>query len=83
MLWARALDLIEADYAGGLLDRDNANRYRQYAVSRPDRLPSKYRSTSIGKDGTYSMVQMAKEWARLSKATQDEILDISATATAI
>jgi hypothetical protein len=71
-----SLDLIEADYAGGLLDRDNANRYRQYAVSRPDRLPSRYRSAAIGKDATYSMVQMAKDWSRLSKATQDEILDI-------
>jgi hypothetical protein len=27
-----SLDLVEADYAGGLLDRENANKYRQYAV---------------------------------------------------
>ena len=28
-----SLDLIEDDYAIGLLDKDNANRYREYAVS--------------------------------------------------
>jgi hypothetical protein len=71
-----SLDLVESDYAAGLLDRDNANKYRQYAVSRPDKLPAKYRSSALGKDATYSMVLMAREWSRLSKATQDEILDI-------
>jgi Family of unknown function (DUF6055) len=71
-----SLDLIEKDYASGLLDRENANRYRQYAVSRPDRLPRKYHSAEVGKDATYSMVQMAKEWSRLSQATKEEILDI-------
>ena len=71
-----SLDLIEADYAGGLLDRDNANRYRQYAVSRPDRLPAKYRSAARGKDATYSMVLMAREWGRLSPSAKAEILDI-------
>ena len=33
-----SLELVEGDYAVGLLDRDNANRYRQYAVSRPENL---------------------------------------------
>ena len=27
-----SLDLVEDDYALGLLDKDNANRYREYAV---------------------------------------------------
>jgi hypothetical protein len=71
-----SLDLIEDDYATGLLDRENANRYRQYAVSRPAKLPAKYRTTALGKDATYSMVLMAREWNKLSKSTQDEILDI-------
>jgi len=56
-----SLDLIEDDYAIGLLDKDNANRYREYAVSAPDKLPQKYRSSAYGKDATYSMVQMAQE----------------------
>ena len=65
-----SLDLIEDDYAIGLLDKDNANRYREYAVSSPDKLPQKYQSTARGKDATYSMVQMAKEWASLSASAR-------------
>jgi hypothetical protein len=71
-----SLDLIEGDYSDGLLDRENANRYRQYAVSAPDKLPSKYRSTVRGKDATYSMLLLARDWDKLSSATKQEILDI-------
>lgn len=71
-----SLDLIEDDYTAGLLDKNNANRYREYAVSAPDRLPSKYKSSAIGKDATYSMIQMAREWDGLSASTQQEILDL-------
>jgi Family of unknown function (DUF6055) len=71
-----SLDLIEGDYDTGLLDRENANRYRQYAVSAPDKLPSKYRSMVRGKDATYSMLLLARDWDRLSSATKQEILDI-------
>ena len=71
-----SLDLIEGDYSDGLLDRDNANRYRQYAVSAPSKLPSKYRSTVRGKDATYSMLLLARDWNKLSSATKAEILDI-------
>ena len=73
-----SLDLIEDDYAGGLLDKENTNRYREYAVSAPDKLPQKYQSSERGKDATYSMVQMAKEWASLSAATSKEIQDLRA-----
>jgi hypothetical protein len=71
-----ALELVEDDYAVGLLDRNIANRYRQYAVSAPDKLPAKYRSTVKGKDATYSMVLMARDWDKLSASTKQEILDI-------
>ena len=71
-----SLDLIEADYTDGLLDRDNASRYRQYAISAPGKLPSKYRSSVRGKDATYSMLLLARDWSKLSKATQQEILEI-------
>jgi hypothetical protein len=73
-----SLDLIEDDYAVGLLDKNNANRYREYAVSRPDKLPNKYRSAEKGKDATYSMVLMAREWDQLSASTKQEILDLRA-----
>ena len=73
-----SLDLIEADYEGGLLDKDNANRYRQYAVLAPQKLPAKYRSAAVGKDATYSMVQMAKEFDELSASAQSEILELQA-----
>ena len=73
-----ALDLIESDYEGGLLDKDNANKYRSYAVLAPEKLPSKYRTNVIGKDATYSMVQMAKEFDQLSASTQSELLDLQA-----
>lgn len=73
-----SLDLIETDYDAGLLDKDNANRYRGYAVLAPEKLPSKYRSDVVGKDATYSMVQMAKEWDDLSAAAKSEILDLQA-----
>ena len=73
-----SLDLIEDDYAAGLLDKNNVNRYREYAVSRPDKLPAKYRSAEKGKDATYSMVLMARDWDQLSAATKQEILDIRA-----
>jgi hypothetical protein len=73
-----ALDLIEEDYAAGLLDKNNANRYREYAVSLPGKLPSKYRSAEKGKDATYSMVLMARDWDQLSASTKQEILDIRA-----
>ena len=73
-----SLDLIEDDYASGLLDKENANRYREYAVSAPDKLPSKYRSSERGKDATYSMVQMAKDWSSLSASTRKEIKDLRA-----
>ena len=73
-----SLDLIEDDYAIGLLDKDNVNRYREYAVSAPAKLPQKYQSGVRGKDATYSMVQMAKDWATLSAATRKEIRDLRA-----
>ena len=71
-----SLDLIEDDFAGGLLDKENTNRYREYAVSAPERLPAKYRSSERGKDATYSMVEMAKDWESLSAATKKEIRDL-------
>ncbi|MGH7519769.1 MAG: MXAN_6640 family putative metalloprotease [Gemmatimonadales bacterium] len=73
-----SLDLIEDDYSSGLLDRNNANRYRQYAVSAAEKLPSKYRSDAIGKDATWSMLQMELDWDKLSASTQQEILDLRA-----
>lgn len=73
-----SLDLIEDDYSAGLLERNNANRYRQYAVSAVEKLPSKYRSDAIGKDATWSMLQMELDWDRLSASTQQEILDLRA-----
>ena len=73
-----SLELIEEDIDAGLLDRENGNRYRQYAVSDPSRLPPKYRSRSVGKDATLSMVRLALDWNRLSAATQQEILDLRA-----
>jgi hypothetical protein len=71
-----SLDLVEDDYADGLIDKENTNRYREYAVSAPEKLPAKYRSSERGKDATYSMVQMAKDWASLSAATRKEIRDL-------
>jgi hypothetical protein len=66
-----SLELVEDDYAGGVLDRQNANIYREAALSDPSKLPAKYRSAVIGKDATYSLVQMARDWSSLSKSTQD------------
>ncbi|MDP3910066.1 MAG: hypothetical protein Q8Q14_06715 [Gemmatimonadales bacterium] len=73
-----SLDLIEGDYSAGLLDRNNANRYRQYAVSAAEKLPAKYRTSAIGKDATWSMIRMAVEWDELSASTQEEIMDLRA-----
>ena len=73
-----SLDLIEDDYDAGALDKDNANRYRAYAVFATEKLPAKYRSTAIGKDATTSMTRQALEWDGLSKSTQQEILDLRA-----
>src|SRR5687767_1998427 len=50
-----SLDLIEQDYDAGALDKENANRYRAYAVLASEKLPQKYRSAAIGKDATESM----------------------------
>jgi len=71
-----SLDLIEDDYSSGLLDKNNVNRYREYAVDVPDLLPAKYKSTVIGKDATYSMIQMALDWDGLSANTKQEIIDL-------
>ena len=65
-----SLDLIEADYAAGAIDRQNVNIYREQALSDPGRLPAKYRSSARGKDATASLVRMAQDWSSLSKATQ-------------
>ena len=73
-----SLDIIEEDYAAGALDRDNANRYRAYAVFAPEKLPQKYKSSTIGKDATESMVRQALEWDGLSRSTQQEILELRA-----
>ena len=73
-----SLDLVEEDYAAGALDKENANRYRAYAVHAPDKLPAKYKSTALGKDATESMVRQALEWDGLSKSTQQEILNLRA-----
>jgi hypothetical protein len=73
-----SLDLIEEDYAAGALDKQNANRYRAYAVLASEKLPQKYKSAAIGKDATESMVRQALEWDGLSKSTQQEILDLRA-----
>lgn len=73
-----SLELIEEDYANGLIDKENTNRYREYAVSAPSKLPQKYRSAERGKDATYSMVQLAKDWQSLSAATRKEIKDLRA-----
>lgn len=73
-----ALDLIEDDYSTGLLDRDNVNRFRAYAVHAPAKLPAKYRTAAIGKDATPSMLRQALDWDGLSKATQQEITELRA-----
>jgi hypothetical protein len=73
-----SLDRIEDDYAAGALDKENANRYRSYAVFAPEKLPQKYQSSVIGKDATESMVRQALDWDGLSKSTQQEILDLRA-----
>ena len=73
-----SLDLIEDDAASGALDKQNANIYREAALSDPSKLPSKYRSSAKGKDATPSLVQMAKDWSSLSRSTQQEILDLRA-----
>ena len=73
-----SLDLVEEDYAVGALDKENANRYRAYAVLAPQKLPQKYKSAVIGKDATESMVRQALEWDGLSKSTQQEILELRA-----
>jgi hypothetical protein len=73
-----SLDLVEEDYAAGALDKENANRYRAYAVLAPEKLPGKYKSTVIGKDATESMVRQALEFDGLSKSTQQEILQLRA-----
>lgn len=73
-----SLDLIEDDYTIGAIDKENANRYRSYAVFAPEKLPQKYRSTVVGKDATESMVRQALDWDGLSKSTQQEILDLRA-----
>jgi len=73
-----SLELIEDDFADGLIDKNNVNRYREYAVSAPSKLPRKYQTSERGKDATYSMVQMAKDWASLSEATKKEIKDLRA-----
>ena len=74
-----SLELIEDDVSAGALDRQNANIYREAALSNPSKLPSKYRSSAKGKDATYSLVQMAKDWSSLSSATKEAILDLRAT----
>jgi hypothetical protein len=73
-----SLDLIEEDWDAGLLDRENANRYRAYAVLAQERLPSKYRSAARGKDATPSMVELARDWSTLSEPTKKEIRDLRA-----
>jgi Family of unknown function (DUF6055) len=73
-----SLDLVEEDYDAGALDKENANRYRTYAVLAPEKLPQKYKSTVIGKDATESMRRQALEWDGLSKSTQQEILNLRA-----
>ena len=73
-----SLDLIEADYAAGAIDRQNVNLYREQALSDPGKLPTKYRSSARGKDATASLVRMAQDWSSLSKATQQAILDLRA-----
>ncbi len=73
-----SLDLIEEDYAAGALDKENANRYRAYAVHASEKLPPKYKSAAFGKDATESMVRQALEWDGLSKSTQQEILELRA-----
>ena len=68
--------LIEEDVARGLLDKQNANIYRQAAISDPSKLPPKYRSSVKAKDATASLVEMAKDWSSLSKPTKDAIIDL-------
>ena len=73
-----SLEIIEEDYAVGGIDKENANRYRAYAVHAPEKLPQKYRSSAVGKDATESMVRQALDWDGLSKSTQQEILELRA-----
>ena len=71
-----SFQLIEDDVKGGLLDKQNANIYRQAAISDPSKLPAKYRSSVKAKDATASLVEMAKDWTSLSKPTKDAIIDL-------
>ena len=73
-----SLDLVEDDYSAGAIDKENANRYRAYAVLAPEKLPQKYKSAAIGKDATESMVRQALDWDGLAKSTKQEILDLRA-----
>ena len=49
-----SLEMIEEDYDAGALDKDNANRYRAYAVFASEKLPQKYKSVTLGKDATHA-----------------------------
>jgi hypothetical protein len=56
--------LIEEDYADGLLDKENTNRYREYAVSASEKLATKFQSTEQRKDATCSMVHLPRGLCR-------------------
>ena len=74
-----SLDLIEADYAAGAIDKPHVNIYREQAISAPEKLPAKYRSSAKSKGATASLARMAQDWSSLSTATQEQILDLRAS----
>ncbi|MBW3662146.1 MAG: DNRLRE domain-containing protein [Actinobacteria bacterium] len=71
-----AAERVEADHQAGILDQDDRALYGVYALTNPDRLPDRYRTTDMGElDADQAGMQFLQSWDDLTQATRDAITD--------
>ncbi len=64
---------LAADLAAGRLSQDEAARYRVYRVLKPSAVPAKYRYAKAPRSGTWDLLQVFRQRARLSPQTRREL----------
>lgn len=66
-------DFIREAYEQGIIDFDTQALYLTYSIYEPEALPSEYQSNVPAKDATSIILEIQRNWDRLSAETQQEI----------
>ena len=68
-----SVELINRDYEQKAIDYDTRALYLTYSIYKPEALPPEYQSNAPIKSATPIILEIQRNWDRLSPATQDKI----------